>query len=230
METSAQIDTLAKRLLGQTSLVEKLAHALALARSVVGSGLSYVTLAGELLEPDGTLTVGPRNVSTGLILRRSQLRAIQSQLEELNTAIDAGQKAGQAKLDEQIAAQQRLADRCSTEHQQAAEALAENRVAVNVAEQRRGQLDQQRTALEGELRDAQQQHESETLGRLTEAQAKRKDRMNVALAEMESAWAVLSQQIVGNSKPGGRRPTAKPPKSRSSWPRARNASETSTPV
>ena len=81
VETEARFAPLARRLLGRTWFVEKLSHALLLARSV-GPGLTYVTLAGELLEPDGTLIVGPRNVSTGLISRRSQLRAIQSQLEE----------------------------------------------------------------------------------------------------------------------------------------------------
>ena len=116
--------------------------------------MSYVTLAGELLEPDGTLTVGPRSVSTGLISRRSQLRALQTQLAELADRDRRGRKTTVAKLDEQIAAQQRLVDRRSAEHQQIVDALAENRVAITTAEERRSQLDQQRAALERELHDA----------------------------------------------------------------------------
>ena len=66
VETEPRFAPLAKRLLGRTWFVEKLAHAIPLARSV-GRGLRFVTLAGDLLEPDGTLVVGPRNTSTGLI-------------------------------------------------------------------------------------------------------------------------------------------------------------------
>ena len=56
VETQARFLPLAKRLLGRTWLVEKLAQAIELARSV-SRGLSFVTLSGELLEPDGTVGI-----------------------------------------------------------------------------------------------------------------------------------------------------------------------------
>ncbi len=67
-------------------------------------GLSFVTLAGELLEADGTLTVGPRQLAAGLISRRSQLRALKSQLAELEGKIDQGRTA-LADLQQRIAQQ-----------------------------------------------------------------------------------------------------------------------------
>jgi chromosome segregation protein len=191
VETPPQFAPLARRLLGRTWFVENLAHAFALARSV-GSGFSYVTLAGALLEPDGTLTIGSRNVSTGLISRRSELRALQSQLDQLKTAIENGQNAV-AKLDQQIAAGQKLVDRRSTEHQQAVDALAENRVAITAAEERRSQLDQRRASMDRELHDAQQEHDT-AAARLAETLAKRKQ-IDAALAEMESGVARLGEQI-----------------------------------
>ena len=74
---------LAEQLLGRTWFVENLAQAISLAESV-GRGLSYVTLAGELLEADGTLVVGPRSASTGLISQRSQLRVLRAQAQRVD--------------------------------------------------------------------------------------------------------------------------------------------------
>jgi chromosome segregation protein len=191
VQCEGRLAILAERLLGRTWFVEKLAHALSLASSL-GSGLSYVTLAGELLEPDGTLTVGPRSASTGLISRRSQLRAMQVQLAELTASIGAAE-GELAKLNEQIAAQQQLVARRSAGHRSIVDALAENRVAVTTADERRSQLDQQRTSLEHELRDSQQQHEAALL-RLAEARDKRK-LVEAELAELEANSAHLGREI-----------------------------------
>jgi chromosome segregation protein len=191
VETESQFFPLARRLLGQTWFVEKLAHAVDLARSV-GGGLTFVTLSGELLEPDGTLVVGPRSASSGLISRRSELRALRTQLGELQAAIEAAQTA-LAALGEQITAQQQQVDRRTAEYQQAAAALAENRVAIVATEERRSQMDQQRAALEMERQTADAEHAS-ALHRLTEAQQKRKQ-LDHGLSEMETSLAGLGQQM-----------------------------------
>ena len=191
VETPPSFAPLAERLLGRTWFVEKLAHAISLAGSI-GAGVSYVTLAGELLEPDGTLTVGPRSVSTGLISRRSQLRALQTQLAELAASIDSAQD-DLVKLGEQIAAQQALVGRRSTEHQRIVDSLAENRVAVTTAEERRSQLDQQRASLERELHEAERQHDAAVV-QLAEAREKRA-LIDAELAELEANSARLGREI-----------------------------------
>ncbi|MCD4727666.1 MAG: AAA family ATPase, partial [Pirellulales bacterium] len=219
VETEPDFEPLAKRLLGQTWFVEKLDHAFSLANAkgdrsdlcddqrcasvpafgplsgksdLSPLGVTFVTLAGELLEPDGTLVVGPRSVSTGLISRRSQLRALGVQLGELDTAIETAQNTF-AKLDEQIAAEQLAVDNLSAEHQQTAAALAENRLAIAAAEERRSQLDQQRAALDVELQDAQRQYDA-AAGSLTETRQKRRQ-TDAALAEMESCVERIGREI-----------------------------------
>jgi chromosome segregation protein len=177
--------------LGRTWFVEKLAQAIELSRSV-GRGLSFVTLSGELLEPDGTLTVGPRNAASGLISRRSQLRALRTQLTELQTVIDAAQNH-LLELNEQIVARQQQRQRQSEANRQLADALAENRVAITTAEERRSQLDQQRSGLDRELQTAAEEHTS-AVQRLADAQEKRKQ-LDVGLSEMESALAQLGQHV-----------------------------------
>ncbi len=192
VETEPRFAALARRLLGRTWIVEKLSHALDLARSA-GAGLSFVTLAGELLEADGTLTVGPRQLAAGLISRRSQLRALKSQLGELEGKIGEGRTA-LAGLQQRIAQQQQRLERCEAEHRQALDALGEQRLKISAAEERRAQFDQQREMLEGEFRAAEEQHET-SLGRLAEAR-QRRAQLDAALAEMEGRLAGLEEQIV----------------------------------
>ncbi|MCD4727456.1 MAG: chromosome segregation protein SMC, partial [Pirellulales bacterium] len=72
-------------------------------------------------------------------------------------------------------------------------ALAENRLAVAAAEERRSQLDQQRAALDVELQDAQRQYD-DAAGSLTETQQKRRQ-TDAALAEMESCVERIGREI-----------------------------------
>ena len=73
VQTQPKFAPLVERLLGRTWVVETLAQAMELAENCP-EGLNFVTLAGELLQADGTLMVGPRHGATGLITRRSELR------------------------------------------------------------------------------------------------------------------------------------------------------------
>ena len=98
VETAPEFAVLAKRLLGKTWIVESLADALALAESV-GRGLSFVTRAGELVAADGTLYVGPRHTSTGLISRRSELRVLRQQIAEMAAADRSAAGARCAELE-----------------------------------------------------------------------------------------------------------------------------------
>ena len=191
VETQPRFAALVRRLLGRTWFVEKLSHAMELAQTA-GRGLTFVTVSGELLEPDGTLTVGPRNAGSGLISRRSQLRALQGQREELDAAIAKLQEAA-ARSDRQIAAQQQAVERCAAGHQKAVDALADSRVAITAAEERRIQLDQQHTALQSESQAAAGQCDA-ALERLAEARQKRQQ-MDAGLNEMESHLTRLGEQI-----------------------------------
>jgi chromosome segregation protein len=193
VETQLRFVGMVRRLLGRTWFVEKLSHALELAR-LTNDGLSFVTLSGELLEPDGTLTIGPKNAGDGLISRRSQLRALLAQREELDAAIGKAQEM-LAQADAQIAAQQQLMEKRTAEHHQAVEAMADNRVAVSAAEERRSQFDQQRSQLSAELQAATVRHDA-AARRLAETLLKRRQ-IEADQTNMESHLAQLAQQIDG---------------------------------
>ena len=191
VETEPEFAPLVERLLGRTWFVEKLEHAFSLA-AADAAGLTFVTSAGELLEPDGTLVVGPRNVATGLISRRSQLRALRVQLDELETAVQTAENSI-AALDERIAAEAAAVDARTAEHQRIAAALAEDRLAIASAEERRSQLDRQRAALNVELQDAREQFAA-AAGQLNETQEQRR-RADEALAEAESCVERIGREI-----------------------------------
>jgi chromosome segregation protein len=70
------------RLLAGTLIVRDLTAARALAVNLPGH--RFVTLRGELLEADGTLTVGIHHAETGILSRRSELRELREQVAELD--------------------------------------------------------------------------------------------------------------------------------------------------
>ncbi|MFQ5414100.1 MAG: chromosome segregation protein SMC [Phycisphaerae bacterium] len=78
---------LARHLLGKTIVVDTVEHAIALASDDV-AGHKFVTLGGTVIEPDGRIRVGPPASAAGLISRRSELRAIDSELSEFRQRVD----------------------------------------------------------------------------------------------------------------------------------------------
>lgn len=74
VQTDRHLQPLAKHLLGTTWLVDNLATAIGL-RRLSGAGLRFVTSRCELLEPDGSVVIGPPEAAAGLVSRRSELTA-----------------------------------------------------------------------------------------------------------------------------------------------------------
>ncbi len=123
-----------------------------------GIGVDFVTLAGELLEAGGTLHVGPRQGASGIISRRSELRALKTQLIELEQSaaeIDAAVR----RLEEDIARRKLTVEACRAELQEAVEATAEIRLAINTGEQQLMQLNEQRSRQQAELDAAASLHD-----------------------------------------------------------------------
>ncbi len=77
----------ARHLLGRTVVVDALQDAMDLHR-VGPRGYRYVTLAGEVVEPDGTLRAGPLTAAMGLLSRRSELDALTQQITEVDQRIE----------------------------------------------------------------------------------------------------------------------------------------------
>ena len=83
VQCDANVRPLVEATLGRTLLVEDLATALHMAEAGFGH-FRFITRRGELLCPDGTITVGAISSATGLLSRKSQLRELQTQREDLD--------------------------------------------------------------------------------------------------------------------------------------------------
>ena len=106
VESAVEYQSLAKRLLGRTWLVDRLSTALRLFQTT-GRGLEFVTSDGEFLAADGTLIVGPRQAASGMLSRRSELRACHERGRDLERQL-ADQAATLSRLDKERAEQESL--------------------------------------------------------------------------------------------------------------------------
>jgi chromosome segregation protein len=99
------VEALVRHLLAKTVVVRGLSDALRMA-ALDATGHRFVTLAGQVVEPDGRIHLGPPTAEAGLISRRSELRAIDGQIadqdEQIRTLADrvGNASAAAAHLDE----------------------------------------------------------------------------------------------------------------------------------
>jgi chromosome segregation protein len=90
---------IAQHLLGHSVIVDDLASAQALHQSGP-RGWRYITLAGEVIESDGTFRAGPLTAAMGLLSRRSELEALAQQIADVDRRIESltqGLTAGNAQ-------------------------------------------------------------------------------------------------------------------------------------
>jgi chromosome segregation protein len=80
---------LPEQLLGRVLLADALADARRLA--LIHPSYRIVARTGELLEPDGTLTVGPLKVEAGLVSRKSELRELREQFRTTSELVAAAE-------------------------------------------------------------------------------------------------------------------------------------------
>jgi chromosome segregation protein len=81
-----QLADLPSRLLGRTLIVRDLASARSIAAQ--NPGFRCITLQGELLDADGTLTVGTHHAEAGILSRKSELRELREQVVAVDLRLD----------------------------------------------------------------------------------------------------------------------------------------------
>jgi chromosome segregation protein len=94
---------LPRQLLGNVRIVPDLATARVLALDPEFQGFRFITKKGELLDTDGTLTVGTHHAEAGILSRKSELRELRAQAAAVDKEITAAERAI-AKLRGQIEA------------------------------------------------------------------------------------------------------------------------------
>jgi chromosome segregation protein len=86
VRSSPQVPALAEQLLADVWIVDTADTAFSLAAGA-GRGCRFVTLQGELIETDGTLTVGALRGETALVSQKSELRRLRQDLVRIDRQI-----------------------------------------------------------------------------------------------------------------------------------------------
>lgn len=180
----AEYQAVIQHLLGETWLVDNLSDALALGRAS-GRGLRFVTTRRQLVEADGTLIVGPPQTGTGIVSRRSELRALQLETVDLQHRINEF-LAETARIQENIERQELQRQLTAEANKRLAAALSDQRVRTRTLQDRYDQLEQQQSGLSAELEAAQSKHQSAH---------RRLEELRQELAAVEATVAELDRQI-----------------------------------
>ncbi|MEX2356846.1 MAG: chromosome segregation protein SMC [Pirellulaceae bacterium] len=168
----------------------------------------FVTSHGELLERDGRVFVGPTGNVSGIISRRSELRALRSQVESLDDKI-AERELEMTAIQEQITTQDETLQQLVERQQTASVKLSEHRSARQRIEDRAAELtaelerkEKDRTDLvsqiekEGDHADRVERELQETRGEIASLE-KQSEQALTAIAELDSEQAQLRAQITG---------------------------------
>ncbi len=149
VETLPEVASLLRRLLCGIWVVDRLERALVL-RETLGSGISFLTLAGEWVGGDGSTVIGPPRWVPGVLSRRSELRLLEEKVAELNTRIELLTKELNS-LSEETRQLAESIEGLRSRHTELLQQTATTEQALKELKQKRQGLDTQVQALRGEL-------------------------------------------------------------------------------
>ncbi|MCC6418454.1 MAG: chromosome segregation protein SMC [Gemmataceae bacterium] len=176
------------QLLGRTLIVRDLATARAIAAHTTGYRL--VTLQGELLEPDGTLTVGTHHAEAGILSRKSELRELRQQLAALDRRIVETER-DLADLRDRLVDLDRRASEQTREIEVLAEQAADLRARLERHRDRRQGLHEEVAVSRDEIQRVEQE-----IGGLQGAWQKARDEAAAAEARVQELAARVHQADV----------------------------------
>ena len=189
---SAPVHTaLVHRLLGRTWFVDSLETALELATSI-GRGLQFVSAAGDVIAPDGAVSIGPRVAASGLVSRRSELRALREELAKLDATI-AADEHNLGLLEAEVHEHEQQLTTQAAELAEAHDRQAAQQSIVAQLDTRRAELTaQQETSARREAAALAQQTAA---GAALEAERESLRRIEAHLADREAQIATASREI-----------------------------------
>lgn len=182
-----QAGPLAETLLGDTWVVETLDVAISLAAGP-GRGCRFVTLQGEVLEADGSITVGPVRTEAAVLSRKSELKRLKQQIHAIDHEIES-RESSLAVLYEGLR-------NLEVDLEQAASAVDETQDLLTEARAALNSQDRIREQVENALADLTQRQQSLTVD-LTAArqEIERCEQGGMAAREKLAASEELSQQL-----------------------------------
>ncbi len=140
---------LVHRLLGKTWIVENISVARKLYQES-DNQTQFITLSGEMLTPDGSLSVGPLNTTTGIITRRSELRTLLEQQNDLDAQIVIFETEI-AKIQERVALDEIDVEAETSEYQKSLREFDQKRMKLSTLGEQLQREHEQEKKLQSEL-------------------------------------------------------------------------------
>jgi len=193
---------LVRHLLGRTIIVRSLKDAVRLAGQNP-LNYRYVTLSGELLDPEGICQLGPAGARAGLISRKSELREIDAQIQEVDDRI-ALMMAQLERASAEAAELQRVQQELRKARFEARTAEAENNADRSATQNGIDRLTRMQPEIAGDIEsiqmrmtEAQRRSASgrESLVQLEDESAECRQRVERTQAQIESAKQHRSQLV-----------------------------------
>lgn len=190
-------EPLVRSLLGTTWFVESLTTALELSH-LRGAGLRFVTAECQLIDSDGSITIGSLQAGLGLVSRRSEMQAAEEQTEHLQALLaDAKARLEKTQQEHQSSAEQvRLAEQQVFSTQRTTESIQEQ---IVLLQKRSEDLESHQIAKQQEI--AEQLHnQSHQQGLLQECRSElellsqQSNSLQQRLHETETQFEALEQK------------------------------------
>jgi chromosome segregation protein len=198
---------IAQHLLGRTIVTDDLSQAMELSR-VGPADYRYVTKDAEVVEPDGTLRVGPTAGAMGLLSRRSELEALGAQIAEVDRRIESlAQQVDQGNAQAKAIQEDQGALRADASRLQAARIQVQGRMTQNA--DRQGALGREQSVLSHERAMVDEQSQSleaedaELAGRRQGVEAqqashqRRIEELSARQAELAQVLSRLAEEMTG---------------------------------
>jgi chromosome segregation protein len=197
VRSSPKAPALAEQLLADVWIVDSVETAFAMAAGP-GRGCRFVTLQGELVEADGTLTVGALRGETALVSQKSELRRLRQDLVRIDRQIQEDEHrcesilASLGETDSELQAGKLRLEQSAERHAACKGELTERQRELERLESQRQALDETSHEQERKLEQTLEETERATLVLAAldgEIQAARQH-----LAELESELATLESR------------------------------------
>ena len=189
---SPELHPLFRHLLGTTWLVDALPTALELSQ-FSGPGLRFVTSRCELIDGDGTLTIGAQHSAAGIVSRRSEMQATRVEIEHYSQQ----QRESQAEIQRLLHRIDQLAPavrQLEVEVQSLNKSLANQQVRAQNAVSRLDDLEQQTRKFADELQSLQST-QSQMIPSLQQA-TDRVDEFRAQISQIESELEGFEIRVV----------------------------------
>jgi len=141
VETDPMFVSLVQKLLARTWIVESLTLAKSLYQESDGR-TGFLTVAGEYLAADGTLVVGPLHGISGVIARRSELRTLVEQLQQIDGKVRE-MELDQEVLQVRLVEDEQSLEQSAREHQRVVSELETLRIRLTATTERLQQMENQ---------------------------------------------------------------------------------------